>query len=97
MHIRGVRQFISYNVLKLESTYDTLLTQPSLGSRPHLIPDEEVRHAAGILASGHWVQTSMEVDGRDLVYIPSLVPSVTPVSLKEAIMHDQYLGALCNQ
>ncbi len=44
MHIRGVRQFISYNVHKLESTY-TLLTQPSPG-RPHLIPDEEVRRAA---------------------------------------------------
>jgi hypothetical protein len=91
MHIRGVRQFISYNVHKLESTY-TLLTQPSPG-RPHLIPDEEVRRAAGILASGHWVQTSMEVDGRELEYLHWC----RYTSIKEAIMHDQYLGALCNQ
>jgi hypothetical protein len=90
-HIRGVRQFISYHVHKLETSF-TLLTSQSPG-RPHLIPNEEVRRAAEILASGHWVHTSMEVDGRDVEYLHWC----RYTSIREAIMHNQHLGALCNQ
>lgn len=91
MHISGVRQFINYHVTKLESQYTLLTSQPP--GRPPLIPDEEVRRAAEILASGHWVQTSMEVDNKDIEYLHWC----RYTSIKEAIMHNQYLSALCTQ
>lgn len=88
-HIHAVRQFMSYNVNKLETTF-TLLSSQSPG-RPPTIPDEEVKRAAEILSSGHWVHTFMEVGNREVDYLHWC----RYTSIKEAIMRDPYLSDMC--
>lgn len=90
-HIRGVRQFIRYNVNKLESQY-TLLTSGSSG-RPPILSDEEVRQIAEIVGHGHWVKTMAEIDGRYHDYLHWRHYT----SIREVIMQDTHLNQLCTE